>query len=74
MRLAVWLLKRLKEKICLDLMLEMRMEVKTRKPSSRRMLCFLFWGRDDFNRNAKMMMAKMEAMMMMEMVNIFIIN
>ena len=36
------------------------------------MLCFLFSGSDDFNRKTKITMAKMDAMIMMEMVNILL--
>ena len=49
------------------------MEANTRKPSKSKMLCFLLSGRDDFNRKTKITMARMDAMIMMEMVNIFIL-
>ena len=49
------------------------MEVKTRKPSKSNILCFLLSGRDDLRRNTKITMARIEAMIMMEMVNILLL-
>lgn len=44
-----------------------------RKPNRRRIFCFLESGREDLRRKIRIIIANIEAMIMMEMVNIFIL-